>query len=378
MNEIEVLENIYNQAIKIYETPEDVGFSPIISENINILIDAIDKNKSIVSALVTSLLTKICNPIQDIRLHRMDFKGGYSARTLDTNITTPFFKKYFPRYANKESGFLTLATRERIVWSKDEGQALKIRQENVKNSFLNILNAVQNSGIDANEVLRYLFYRLYNLSLEYKQVFDDAINASDYSNVLNINTILEMIEKHFSLPVSSRLPVIAIYSVYELLVSTVEIYRNKILKPLNVHTSSDKHGYGDIEIWNEDNTPFEMLEIKHNISIDRNLIFDVVKKSRNTSIKRYFVLTTAKENFISKEEEIYINNFILSIKNDTGIDIIPNGIFTSMKYYLRFIMDYNQFIHVYTKNLIADASNSAEVCDFHITGWQNIINEHSL
>jgi DNA (cytosine-5)-methyltransferase 1 len=378
MNEIETLENLYRQAVQIYETQNEIPFPEIIVGNVNTLIEAIDKNKSIISALVTSLLTKIYTPNQDIRLHRVDFEGGYSARSLDTDITTPFFKKYFPRYANKESGFLTLATRERIAWTQIEGQALKIRRQNVKDSFLNILDAVQNNTADASQVLVYLFYKLYILSLQYKQIFDDTINASNYASILNINIILTMLEKHFSFPVSSRLPVIAMYSIYELLLPVFEQYKGKILRPLNVHTSSDKHGYGDIEIWGADNTPFEILEIKHNIPIDRNLIFDVVKKSHNTLIKRYYILTTAKDNFLSKEEEAYINNFVLSIKNDISIDIIPNGIYTSMKYYLRFISDYKQFIHVYTKNLIIDAKNSTEVRDFHISEWRNILKEHSI
>ncbi|MDR0375689.1 MAG: hypothetical protein LBH85_08195 [Treponema sp.] len=378
MNKAETLEKLYTQAVQIYERQNTISFPEIITGNVDALIEAIDKNKSIVSALVTSLLTKICVPNQDIRLRRVDFEGGYSARSLDTDITTPFFKKYFPRYANKESGFLTLATRERIAWTQIEGQALKIRRRNVKDSFLYILDAVQNNTVDASQVLIYLFYKLHVLSLQYKQIFDDAINASNHTNILNINTILAMLKKHFSFPVSSRLPVIAMYSIYELLLPVFEQYKEKILCPLNVHTSSDKHGYGDIEIWNADNTLFEILEIKHNISIDRNLVFDVVKKSRNTTIKRYYILTTAKDNFLSKEEETYINSFVLSIKDDTGVDIIPNGIFNSIKYYLRFVSDYKQFIHVYTKNLIIDANNSAEVRDFHISEWENMLKEHSI
>ncbi|MDR1399122.1 MAG: hypothetical protein LBJ41_04290 [Treponema sp.] len=88
-------------------------------------------------------------------------------------------EKHFPRYANKESGFLILATRERIAWTKDEGQALKIRRQQIKDAFLNILDAVQNNTVDAQEVLNLL-------SLQYKQIFDDALNASDYTSILNI------------------------------------------------------------------------------------------------------------------------------------------------------------------------------------------------
>ncbi|MDR0568943.1 MAG: restriction endonuclease, SacI family [Spirochaetaceae bacterium] len=377
-DETAVLEKIYLESVRFFENPGKIKFSQAITVNIDALIQEIDKNKSLVSALVTSLLTKICTPAQDIRLHRTDFEGGYSARSLDANVTAPFFKKYFPKYANKESGFLTMSTRERIPWTKDAGQSLKIRNKTVKNSFLDIIDAVETKTVEASQVLVYLFYKLHILSLQHKMIFDETIETARYTDILNIQTILAMMEKHFAARLSSRLPVIAMYSLYQLLLSRIEMYKGKILRPLNTHTSSDKHGYGDIEIWNSDNTPFEMIEIKHNIPIDRNLIFDVVKKSENTVIERYYILTTAKDNFISKEEEQYIHKFILKIKHDTGIDIIPNGIYPSMKYYLRFVADYKQFITAYTENLIADANNSTEVQQFHITEWKAILKEYSI
>ena len=189
-----------------------------------------------------------------------------------------------------------------------------------------------------------------------------------------------MLEKHFSTDErgTSRLPVIAIYSIYQQLFKQVKRYENKILRPLNVHTSADKHGYGDIEIWNKNNTPFEMVEIKHNISIERNLVFDVAKKSENTGIERYYILTTAKSNFTSPEEEEFINKFILKINKDTDLEIIANGIFTSLKYYLRFIEDYKEFIKAYTQNLVEDSKNSTEIKEIHIKTWKQILEEHKL
>ncbi|MDR2651078.1 MAG: hypothetical protein LBC68_02010, partial [Prevotellaceae bacterium] len=206
----------------------------------------------------------------------------------------------------------------------------------------------------------------------------DAINTSDFIDIININSVLAMLRQHFSMKLSSRLPVIAIYSIYEQLFQQVKRYENKILRPLNVHTSADKHGYGDIEIWNKDNTPFEMVEIKHNISIDRNLVFDAAKKSENTGIERYYILTTAKENFTSQDEEEFIKKFTLKIQKDTDLDIIANGIFTSLKYYLRFIDNYKEFIKTYTRNLIADSKNSTDIKEFHILKWQKILKEHKL
>jgi DNA (cytosine-5)-methyltransferase 1 len=378
MNQSEILEKLYGQVLKFVRLKKLPEYNKLLTDNIDTLIEKIDKNKSLVSALITSCVKKISNPDQDIRYHRTDFDNGYSARVLDTKITAPFFKKYFPRYANKESAFLTLATRERIAWTKKTGDALKIRNKAVKAAFLEVLDAVENRTVKPQDVIVHTFTKLYGLSLHQGAIFDDTIETSDFVDIININTVLEMLDKHFATKLSSRLPVIAIYSVYEQLIKQINRYNGKILRPLNVHTSSDKHGYGDIEVWNQDNTPYEMVEIKHNISIDRNLIFDIVKKSEKTSIKRYYILTTAKNNFISSKEEKDINKFILKIRNDTGLDIIANGIRYSLKYYLRFIDDCKDFLKSYTNNLVKDAKNSTEVQEFHITAWRDILQEHRL
>lgn len=378
MNPTEILDELHEQAISVLQSRKEDAFNDIIKSNVGMLINKIDKNKSLLSALVTSLVKKIMEPKQDIRLHRKDFKNGYSARVLDTSVTAPFFKRHFPKYANKESSFLTLATREKIKWTKKEGQNLKIRDAQVKKSFLELFDAVENKSINPKECLVYVFIKLHLLSQQHKMVFDDTIESANFSEIININTVLKMLENHFEIKLSSRLPVIAIYSVYQELFKVVRRYEGKRLGHLNVHTSSDKHGFGDIEVWNKDSTPFEMIEIKHNIPIDRNIIFDIVKKSQGTTIQRYYILTTYKSNFSSKEEEEYINKFILKIKKDSGLEIIANGIFQSLKYYLRFIDDYKRFIKAYTTNLVEDAKNSTEVKAFHVAKWQKILREHDL
>jgi len=379
MTQIEILEDLLNKAININKKKRK-KYSDIIISNIDVLIESIDKTKSLINALVTSLLKKIIDPAQDIRLHKKKFTGGYSARTLDTKITTPFFKQHFPKYANKESGFLSLVTRVDIPWNKSEEMNIATRSKNELHSFLEILDAIENKKITPQDTLIYFFEKLQILSLQQKMIFDETIETSDFIGIININIVLQMLEKHFSSDErgTSRLPVIAIYSIYQQLFKQVRRYENKILRPLNVHTSSDKHGYGDVEIWNKNNTPFEMVEIKHNICIDRNLVFDVIKKSENTGIERYYILTTAKNNFASQEEEEFINKFILKIKKDADLEIIANGIFTSLKYYLRFIEDYKAFIQTYTRNLIDDSKNSAEIKESHITKWKRILEEHKL
>ncbi len=378
MNPTEILEENYAKALEMAIDVTSNKISDDIKSGVDIFIEKIDTDKSLVQVIITSLLKKIISPEQDIRLHMAKFENGYSARVLDTKVTSPFFKKYFPTYANKETAFLTKATRAEIVWNFTEGKKLPFRSKQLIEPFLTLMDKIQNSSFDLKDCLTYILFRLHLLSQKHQTVFDETIESADFSDVLNINGVLNMLAKHFDGKSSSRLPVIAIYSAYIQLFKVVKRYEGKVLRPLNVHTSADKHGYGDIEIWNDDTTPFEMVEIKHNIAIDRNLIFDVVKKTENTSVKRYYVLTTYKGSFLNETEEEYINKLILKIKKERDLEVIPNGIIHSLKYYLRFVEDYQEFIKTYTEELIRDAKNSTEVKNYHIEVWQAILKEYQL
>ncbi|OUD12340.1 hypothetical protein [Thioflexithrix psekupsensis] len=215
MREEEILETAYQNA----KTLDFNQISPVVKRDIDVLMDKISSNKSLISALVTSLMKKILEPQQDIRLHRTEkndgsgFIGGYSARTLDTKYTMPFFKNYFPRYANKESSFLTLSLRAEIKWNKKEGQHLKIRNKQLKESFLNIFEQVEENNANPTDYLQYIFAKLIALSQAEYDVFHTVQIQANRANYLNIYLIVEMLQKHFESKQSSRLPVIAIYSI---------------------------------------------------------------------------------------------------------------------------------------------------------------------
>lgn len=373
MKEYKILEAIYDVANRKINKNESIDIPDSAKMDIDILISKIESNKSIVSALITSLVKKITNAEQDVRLHRTDFEGGYSARSLDTKVTSPFFKRHFPKYANKESSFLTLATREKIAWTKQEGIGLKIRNKRLKKSFLQVLDYVESGAVKPAILLGYFFIKLIDLSKKDEQVFQSALGQDTKSLTLNINKVIEMLNLHFSNKLSSRLPVIAIYSIYQILLPNTDRYKGKQLIDLEVHTSSDKHSFGDVEIYQSDKKPFEIVEVKHNIPITKDLIFDIAKKTENSKINRYYILTTYDGIFEDKESADKINNFILSIKGSRELDIIANGIIPTLKYYLRFIDDYKLFVSAYTKNLIKDAKISTEIKTFHIESWIKIL-----
>ncbi|MDR3306582.1 MAG: hypothetical protein LBS61_02790 [Endomicrobium sp.] len=266
-----------------------------------------------------------------------------------------------------------MAIREEIKWTQKDGKNLKIRNKKLKEAFLNILDQIETFNKDPKKYLVYLFFSLRELSKTNEALFKrTAVQKTGNAENLNINIILSMLAKYFQIKKSSRLPVIAIYSIYEVLFDKFDRYKNKKLIPLQVHTSSDKHGFGDIEIYTKDGKLFEIVEIKHNIPIDEYLIFDVIKKISEIEVDRYYILTTFQNSFKNATEEKKISDIILKIKKERGIDIIANGILTTLKYYLRFIDNYDDFLKCYTANLIKDAKVSTEIKDFHIEEWNKI------
>ncbi|QYX31312.1 DNA methyltransferase [Sphaerospermopsis torques-reginae] len=335
--EIEILEKYYQQAIELLENQSLTEIDAEIKNSVDVFLQKIETDKSLIQVIITSLLKKIIQPEQDIRLHMAKFPNGYSARVLDTKVTTPFFKNKFPRYANKETAFLTKATRAEIIWNFEEGVKLPLRSKTLVEPFIKFIDKIENQSINIEDCLIYIFTQLHIIIQSQEAVFTATLEIAGFTNTLNIDIVMKMLERHFAEPLSSRLPVIVIYAIYKQLFKNIRRFENKILLPLNVHTSADKHGYSDIEINDENNHPFEILEIKHNIPIDRNMILDIVKKSADTTIKRYYILTTYKDCFVNQDEEEYIKQLVLKIKQENGLEIIANGIINTVKYYLRFV-----------------------------------------
>lgn len=372
-----ILEQIFMEAIAHHQQHTTPVVADEIRELVETFIQHIEKNKSLTGALATSLVAKLAMPEQDIRYPRVDFVGGYSGRTLDTQAVTPFFKQHFPRYANKESAFLTLSTRESIEWTKEAGNTLKIRNKVLKTAFLNILDMVQKDGQLAHDFLGYLFARLLQRSQEENARYASLISAGQESPILHIPRVIEMMQRHFAMTQSSRLPVIAIYAIYETIMPRVKRYERMVLQPLNVHTASDKRGYGDIEIYDEGGHPFEIIEIKHQMPLTQDYVLDMIRKASDTRIQRYYLLTTYPDCFANPQEEITINHLVLGVKSKMGLEIIVNGILPTLKYYLRFVENYHHFIERYTANLILDAKQSTEITASHLDAWENILRNNA-
>lgn len=371
-----ILEEAYNKATK--EIKKDNGKSYLSKLNgkqrtwVLKLSEKSESLKAVVTALTTSLVKKIEDPKQDIRYHKHELKGGYSARTLDTNHVTPFFKRYFRRLSMKESGWLTRSIEQPQPFTlRFKG---KIRDKDVKNAFLGIIDDVETKKADSKIYLVSLFILL----IKYTSIEQTKISIIKIKKGITINSIIDALKIHFfekySVSGASRLPVVALYSIYQILIKDISRFENKKLLPLRSHISPDARarGVGDLEVVDEKGAYFEAVEIKHGIPIDSVMIQDAYDKFKVTPIKRYYLLTTAEPN-IKQGEEDKILEVIEDIRNGHGCEVIVNGLIHSLKYYLRLLNKPSKFIDNYTKNLELEFSKTTEIKKEHIEKWKRLL-----
>ena len=375
---LKILEEIYESALKESKNDRGKSFLNKLNDNQRLWLFTItnkaEEAKAILASLSTSLTKKIESPNQDIRYHKIELKDGYSARSFDTKYVTPFFKKKFRRLSMKESGWLTRSIEQPSPF--DLNFPGKIRDKKIKESFLLILNDVEKNKANPKNYLIGLFILLIN-KISNKKV---EIKHIDNTNYTTISLIIDCLREHFFGKYkgvgASKLPVIAIYSIYKILIKNVSRYKGKTLLPLKSHISSDKKSQdiGDITVI-DGKKFFEGVEVKHGIQIDDIIINDAFDKIKNTDTERYYILTTAEPNInIDKKEDV--ERSIKIIRETHGCEIIVNGIIHSLKYYLRLIPNPSEFIEVYTKSLEKEFEIGTEIKETHISMWKEIIDKN--
>ena len=190
--------------------------------------------------------------------------------------------------------------------------------------------------------------------------------------MIPVTNIINLLKCHFSSAKASRLPILAMYSVYEIFMG-IERYKGKTLSPLKSHTTSDikSGGIGDIEVLDENGDFFEAVEIKHNIPISPQLVKDGYEKFYETLVRRYYLLTTAEPNVNESET---VDQLIQQIHRQHGCEVIVNGIFPSLKYYVRLLSNPKLFLDCYSKNLQLDFNQNTDIKATHLDYWNELLN----
>lgn len=366
-----ILEAAYKQAQKESLKKLLSSISSESDQDLRIIVENAETQKAVLGVTLTSLIYKIHEPKQDIRKHQEGMKGGYSGRTFDTKYITPFLKDKFPHFAMAESAWLTRSLEQPRPFNLNFPG--KIRNTVLKTAFLKTLDRVQSDSKLAPKFLVVLM----GLMLEASAKDDALFTRVQVASGITIAKIIDALNLHIrheygkGVVGTARLPVLAIYSVYNLLMPDVKRYSGKILAPLESHTSPDSRSksLGDIDVNNIDNSCFESVEIKHNKPITADMVGVAYRKFRNTKIDRYYILTTSEPNFNDHES---VMREIEKYKGVHPCQIIVNGVIPSLKYYMRLIGNPQDIIVEYTKWLEFEYQRASGIKKEHVRFWQEI------
>jgi DNA (cytosine-5)-methyltransferase 1 len=368
---IEILETAYGQAQKQALNDLVLALPDDCAQNLKLIIEKADAQKAVLGVVLTSLVHKIYEPSQDVRYHQDGMDQGYAGRTFDTKYITPFLQERFPHFAMAESAWLTRSLKQPHPYTFDYPG--KIRNRLLKSAFLSILDQVETNA----ELAPQLLIALLGLMRQKSAIDENLFEKVQVPGRLTISRIIDAIVQHIyyryqkGVVGTARLPVLAIYAVYQLILSDTNRYHGKTLAPLTAHTSSDSRSQslGDIEILNPDGSCFEAIEIKHNKPITVGMVGVAYRKIKPTQLDRYYILTTNDPNF---DDYPAIAQKIEAYKRVHPCQIVVNGVVPSLKYYLRLLSNPPGFIEAYTQQLQMEYQRASGIKGEHLQAWQNI------
>lgn len=366
--------------IAAYETAANNSIEGLLSplsqdclQDLQIIVSHAESQKAVLGVTLTSVVYKTLHPSQDIRLHQEGMAGGYSGRTFDTKYITPFLQQKFPHFAMAESAWLTRSLEQPHPF--DANFPGKIRNATLKTAFLNTARRIEENSDLALMLLNALMALMLQASATDASLFAQTLVASEVPIIKIIEAVSQHIHFDYGLGAAgtARIPVIAIYAVYQLLMPDVRRYAGKTLAPLQSHTSSDARSktLGDIDVLNPDGTCFESIEIKHNKPITSGMVGIAYRKIKNTNADRYYILTTSAPNFLNHET---IKLEIERCKKLHPCQIIVNGVIPSLKYYMRLLSEPQAFIDEYTRWLEFEYRRASGIKKIHLQTWQTIRN----
>ncbi len=324
---------------------------------LDMIIKERENRIAVMTMTICLLLKKHTDPSQNITLHQAKMTGGFSARGFDERFVTPFLKDNKFPYMKSGSGALTRSLEHSIPFNL--GYTGGITPKELKKAFLEIVDSVQNRGAISEELLIYILNKL----VIYRDR-DTSIKLIIPSN-LSIKDMVAKLHQHFNAcKHGARLPQLAIYAVYTILTKEMDRYKQHTLCKLQSHQSADRktHFLGDIQVNDENGIPFEVVEIKHKIQLTANLVEECYDKFKTSKINTFYLLSTNEE--LKEPEEI--SNKIMYIYKTHGCQMIVNGVFITLKYYLRLLSDPYLFLNKYLELVEQDSKYEVKV------NWQNM------
>ena len=219
-------------------------------------------NRSIARFLLACLLAKTHQPRLDIRKPYTEIGSAdcYSGRTYDEQFVDEFIAKYnLP--LNATTAFLTPAfrTKNRPI---DANATLVGKPKEVYAALVSLLQDVQNGRLTAESCLTEVIRQLVVARDSQRKSIEQMLAGIDRrTEALTARQIVEIVAEHLRLPRSSRLPVLVIAAVYEVIAEVT----GKTHRELSSHTAADIRtgALGDLEIvLPTQEYPYTVYEVK--------------------------------------------------------------------------------------------------------------------
>ncbi len=358
-----------DKSLELAESRQKLTIAYPIMGHLNTIFENIDTATSGYLNLITCLICSSLNDEIDPRFHRKPGKGmpepenpggWFSGRTVSEKVIYPWMESRGFRTA--KSGWQTRTYERPNPYTLDYPENIAV----IKEPFLETLDFASKNRSQLQQMVAYLLRK----EIEYKQRKGELIERVSKNNIGNEILIIDVIsalERHFASSNSAHLPVIAIYSIYELLINEVDNYSKLLLRELESHQASDLRtgSVGDIELEDLEADVIEGVEVKHGIEIDLPILLRAKEKILKSSLKRYYILTT-HPNCAAINNEVL--DVIRGVYSTHGCQIIVNGVIPTIRYYLRMCSNPSEFINNYSKNIVSQSSVTAE----HLEIWQAV------
>jgi DNA (cytosine-5)-methyltransferase 1 len=219
------------------EEKQVYGLSEKITKDIEAISALSQKASTGFTNIVTSLAIKIAQPEVDIRYHQVQIQNqtprpaGFNFRGVSEIAVFPWLNEH--NFDGAKSGWQTRTFERPKPYMLDYDENIG----DIKEAFLSIYNEIEVNGQSAEDALIYLLY-LQLVQRESKKIILSTPRTTD------INLITYLFRQHFFFPYkaskgAARLPVLALYAIYTVLIRQIERYQGMELKPLEDHSAAD-------------------------------------------------------------------------------------------------------------------------------------------
>lgn len=357
------LESAYASASKYYDAKqgrEAFGLSEPFLDALESMSERATSASSGFTNLVTSMALKAAFPEIDSRYHQVQIqKPRFVAfRPVSEKVIYPWLREKNFDYA--KSGWQTRTFERPKPYMLDYDENIGI----IKVPFLTCYDCIEDKGQSAQDGLAYLFL------LQMRKRDEKRVELVE-PKIDDISMICSFFEQHFSHSYkargTSRLPVLAIFALYKVVIPELKRFSGFELKNLELHSAADSQtgAVGDIELADKGGDVFEAVEIKHNIPLSVELINDTAAKLVTRNISRFYILTTSS-NCTPTDE---MNRRIKEMRDRTGCQIIANGVIPTIRYYLRLVENPSSIFRPYLDLVRTDKGLSHE----HREQWNRIV-----